>query len=97
MVSIVFCIFGQVFAYVMYDKNAPDIYQVIAEPIFVFSLICGLLSILIGRIAHHQNTKLGEGRNDKAAQIGTILGILVFIPVCLSVCGYLLLALATGY
>lgn len=97
MFSIVLCIFGRVFAYVMYDKNAPDIYRVIAGPTFVFSLICGLLAILAGRSVHRQNKKLGEDRKDKAAQTGIILGALAFIPVCLSICGFLLLALATGY
>lgn len=101
MAGIVLFVVGRVFAYAMYDKNTPDmlgsLMQTIEGPISALGLICGLLAIFAGRIAFRQNKKTGGNRKDKAAQAGTVLGILAFIPACLFICGYLLLALATGY
>jgi hypothetical protein len=97
MVSIVLCVIGQVLARVMYDKSAPDIYRTLQLPITLLGFVCGLLAILIGRIAYHRNRKLGGDQDNKAAHLGTVLGVLAFVPACLFVCGFLLLALATGY
>jgi hypothetical protein len=94
--SIVFCVIGQVLARVMYHKNAPDIYRTLQEPITLLGFMCGLLAVLIGRIAYYRNRKLGGDRDKKVAHIGTVLGILAFVPACLFVCGFVLLALATG-
>jgi len=96
--SIVLFALGRVLTYIMYSKSVPSIYRELANhveaPVPFLSLICGLLAILMGRIAYRRNKELEGERKDKAAQIGIVLGILALIPACLFVCGMFLLGLA---
>lgn len=94
--GIVLCVIGQVLARVMYHKSAPDIYETLQLPITLLGFVCGLLAVLIGRITYYRDRKLGGVQDNKAVHLGTVLGILAFVPACLFVCGFLLLALATG-
>jgi len=102
--SIALFVVGRVFVYGItgpiyrnLSDTSKDLVDMIETLAPALSLICGLLAILIGRIAQHQNKKSGGNQKDKAAQAGTVLGILAFIPACLFLCGFLLAALATGY
>ena len=102
--SIVLFVVGRMFIYGITGpiyRSLSDTYKDLVDMIETLaptlSLICGFFAILISRIAYHQNKKSGGNRNDKAAYIGIVLGFLAFVPACLFVCGFLLLALATGY
>jgi hypothetical protein len=90
----------RVLSYFRYSGSVPIQYHrwlVDADAVLgSLSVICGLLAILMGRIAYRRNRVADGNQKNRAAQVGIVLGILLFIPVCLSICGYILLALATG-